>query len=783
MQSINIKKYYNKLEFDKILEQVASYAMSESGKTALLELTYCKEFEKVKESHDILKELLGHYRNDDYKIKSEIIYNFKKDIEISQKGSVLESKKLYQVASSVKYYFYLYKLIHNNDKMANLKNIFTIDQLSDDVYTKILKYIDAEGYIESSASNELYEIRDNIAKIEEKIVSSLNNYLNQLKKSNYSTFDSITYRDGLPCVAVKSNYKNSVEGIVLDSSQTGQTVYIVPKIALELNGELKNYREKEVEELYRIRKEYTERLLFDYYALLTIDDELIRFDIVNSKSRWSIANNAYSPNITGVKGLRIINGRHPFLGEKAVPLNLSIGEDYNILVITGPNTGGKTVVLKTVGLFCLIAQCGIGIPAAADSEFFVFQDIFADIGDSQSIQDSLSTYSGHINNIINILNNSGNDSLILIDEMGTGTDPNEGEALAVSIIKYIKEKKSLALITSHFNGLKYFASQEDLIKNAAMEFDDVLLKPTYKLKIGSSGSSKAFEIAAQLGMPASILNESKLIINKGYLQIEKLIDNLNAEKKALEDKSYEIEKTKEIIEIMKEELNNKIKDLDLKDKELKKIISDKKYDFLKESRKEFENIIKEIKTSDASKETIKSGKDFFDKLGKNDSGSDYDDTPANAPMFKIGSSVKIISKDIKGKIIRTSNKQGEYLVQTGALKVIVEASDLKLSGDGDENRDYQNKNLNYNIVASSKSMTLDLRGYKCEEAEPKLDKFLEESLLNNFAGVRIIHGMGTGALRNFIHNYLKNNPLAKGFAYEENDKQGKNYGVTVVKMR
>ncbi|MBP7553235.1 MAG: Smr/MutS family protein, partial [Spirochaetes bacterium] len=251
----------------------------------------------------------------------------------------------------------------------------------------------------------------------------------------------------------------------------------------------------------------------------------------------------------------------------------------------------------------------------------------------------------------------------------------------------------------------------------------------------------------------------------------------------LEDKSYEIEKTKEIIEIMKEELNNKIKDLDLKDKELKKIISDKKYDFLKESRKEFENIIKEIKTSDASKETIKSGKDFFDKLGKDDSGSDYDDTPANAPMFKIGSSVKIISKDIKGKIIRTSNKQGEYLVQTGALKVIVEASDLKLSGEGDENRDYQNKNLNHNIVASSKSMTLDLRGYKCEEAEPKLDKFLEESLLNNFAGVRIIHGMGTGALRNFIHNYLKNNPLAKGFAYEENDKQGKNYGVTVVKMR
>lgn len=783
MQSINIKNYYNKLEFDKILEQVAAFAMSESGKTALLELTYCKEFEKVKESHDILKELLDHYRNDDHKIKSEIIYNFKKDIEISQKGSVLESKKLYQVASSVKYYFYLYKLIHNNDKMATLKKMFTIDKLSDDVYTKILKYIDAEGYIESSASNELYEIRDNIARIEEKIVSSLNNYLNQLKKSNYSTFDSITYRDGLPCVAVKSNYKNSVEGIVLDSSQTGQTVYIVPKIALELNGELKNYREKEVEELYRIRKEYTERLLLDYYELVTIDDELIQFDIVNSKSRWSVANNANSPNITDARGLRIFNGRHPFLGEKAVPLNLTIGEDYNILVITGPNTGGKTVVLKTVGLFCLITQCGIGIPAEADSDFFVFQEIFADIGDSQSIQDSLSTYSGHIKNIINILNNSGKDSLILIDEMGTGTDPSEGEALAVSIIKYIKANKSLALITSHFNGLKYFASQENLIKNAAMEFDDVLLKPTYKLKIGSSGSSKAFEIAAQLGMPPMILNEAKLIINKGYLQIEKLIDSLNSEKKALEDKSYEIEKTKEIIEKMKEELNNKVKDIDLKDKELKKIISDKKYDFLKESRKEFENIIREIKTSDASKETIKSGKDFFDKLGKDDSGYDATNPPANAPTFKIGSSVKIISKEIKGKIIRVGNKQGEYLVQTGGLKAIVDASDLKLSGEGEEKKDYQNKNVNHNIVASSKSMSLDLRGYKCEEAEPKLDKFLEESLLNNFAGVRIIHGMGTGALRNFIHNYLKNNPLAKGFAYEENDKHGKNYGVTVVKMR
>ncbi|HPK62140.1 MAG TPA: endonuclease MutS2, partial [Spirochaetota bacterium] len=763
MQSINIKNYYNKLEFDKILDQVASYAMSESGKAALLELTYCKEFEKVKEALDILKELLAHYRSDDRKIKSEIIYNFKKDIELSQKGSVLESKKLYDVANSIKYYFYLFKLIHNNDKMTTLKKMFTVDRLSDDVYTKILKYIDAEGYVESSASSELREIRDNIAKIEEKIVSSLNNYLNQLKKSNYSTFDSITYRDGLPCVAVKSNYKNSVEGIVLDSSQTGQTVYIIPKIVLELNGELKNYREKEAEELYKIRKEYTERLLSDYYSLLTIDDELIQFDIVNSKSRWSIAHNANSPDITDVKGLRILNGRHPFLGDKAVPLNLDIGEDYNILVITGPNTGGKTVVLKTVGLFCLMAQSGIGIPADADSKFFVFQEIFADIGDSQSIQDSLSTYSGHIKNIINILNNSGKDSLILIDEMGTGTDPNEGEALAVSIIKYIKANKSLALITSHFNGLKYFANQEDLIKNAAMEFDDALLKPTYKLKIGSSGSSKAFEIAAQLGMPASILNEAKLIINKGYLQIEKLIDSLNSEKKALEDKSYEIEKTKEAVETMKEELDKKIKDIDLKDKELKKIIFDKKYDFLKESRKEFENIIKEIKTSDASKDAIKSGKDFFDKLEKDGSVSDLNDAPANPQTFKAGSSVKIISKDVKGKIIRIENKQDKYLVQTGTLKMIVEADDLKLSGD--EKKEYQNKNVNHNVSASSKSMTLDLRGYKCVEAEPKLDKFLEDSLLNNFADVRIIHGMGAGALRNFVHNYLKNNPLAKGFAY------------------
>ncbi|MBP5706105.1 MAG: Smr/MutS family protein, partial [Spirochaetales bacterium] len=655
-----------------------------------------------------------------------------------------------------------------------------------------------DGNVSSKASPELFRIRQELSRIDDSIMRQANDILADLRKKNMLMTDSVTLRDGLPCVGVKPSYKRAVPGMVAAASATGQTIFIVPESVLQIYNDGRLLREQEIAEIHRILKSYCRKIADQADILLLINDEMIRFDVVNAKAKWTIAHDYSVPKVTNDNRISIINGRNPFLVGEVVPLDLEIGYDYNTLIITGPNTGGKTVALKTTGLCTLMSQWGLGIPADSQSHFGVFENICVDIGDDQSIEASLSTFSSHIKNLKEIIertDNANGHSLVLIDELGTGTDPSEGEALAISIIRNLRDKNVISVVTSHFNGLKYFAAQEEHITNGAMDFDSEQQRPTYRLKVGIPGSSKAIEISQHLGMPASIIEDAKSILSHGFFQIDKIIENLNIQQAQLDKMTAECQEATAKAERKFADYQQKLAAAKEKEHQYLTLMNDKKRDYLKNIRREFEHLVKNIKTNSADKESVTAAKDFIQNLERNVENAAENvkhhqvkkekvDNCVNIQL-SVGDAVRIISKDIKGTVIDTANKSkngiASYLIQAGIIKIKVNADDLQKMEQPKVVPTPPKKVVSF--VPDVQSMTLDLRGCRVDEAERKLDDFIEAGMLNNYGELRSIHGMGTGALREFVAQYLKMNSFVTDYGYEKDAGGGLNYGVTEVKLR
>nr|HPO50200.1 Smr/MutS family protein [Spirochaetota bacterium] len=563
--------------------------------------------------------------------------------------------------------------------------------------------------------------------------------------------------------------------------QTGQTVYVAPKKALELHNALVAARNEELEEIKKILKFYSDKIAENSYEITTIDRELTDFDILYSKTRYALDYKLNTPKITDKRIIKIVDGRHPLIGDDAVPLNLTMGEDFNILVITGPNTGGKTVVLKTVGLFALMTQCSIPIPAGLDSQFCIFDKIFVDIGDEQSIENSLSTFSGHIKKLIYILNRSTKNSLALIDELCSGTDPMEGAALAIGILKELKNVNLLSIVSTHYGELKNFASREDKIENGSMEFDNVTLAPTYKLQTGIPGSSKAFEISKRLGLRESVLNEARNNINPDFLNSEKLLAQLEQKNIELSEFQSKLIETEKKLKYREEELVSKKTILKEREKEVERLLKSKESEFLKESRKEFEALVKEIKTSNAQKDKIVEGRIFFEKIKNRLDFEEISET--SDEDFKKGDNVRIISSGSEGYVIDKSNNQNEYIIQAGIIKMNVKSNDMtKIEPKKDDkNLEYYSKNAVFS--PTNRGYSLDLRGLRYDDAERKLDEFISNCIAANNKTIRIIHGKGSGALRKCIQDYFTHSPFVTNFDFEKDEKSGVNYGITVAQLR
>ncbi|MBN2544619.1 MAG: endonuclease MutS2 [Spirochaetes bacterium] len=778
--SIFINFDLSKIEFDKILNEIKSFSVSEKGREKIENIKIENDYDKIIKLHVLLNQLKTFFISEE-KISLNVIYNFNEQLIDSIKNRVLDEISLYQLSYSINIYFILRKKL-DNIKYPELITLFNIKKISNEFYKEILKFINEAGYIDSKASKELLNIRNRLNDIEVKIKKATDFYFKKLQQSGYTVDDMITYKDGFNCIAVKSNYKNKVDGIAIDSSNSGQTVYMVPNTVITLHNELIQLKEEEKKEIYRICKHYSDIIKEEYENLKIIDKDLIEFDVLYAKTNYCHLKGYNSPEIIKKKQLNIIEGRHPLLSKEVVPLNFKIGNEYNILIITGPNTGGKTVVLKTVGLFVLMVQTGIAIPASSSSQFCIFDKIFLDIGDEQSIEQSLSTFSAHMLKIKDIINKSDGNTLILMDEFCSGTDPIEGSALAISIIEKLLLQNPLAVVTTHYSSLKIFASQKKGVMNASMEFDNEKLIPTYKLQIGIPGNSKAFDISRRLGIPEEIIINAMKNINQDYLNVDKLINKLEIDRIELENKKNEIMKKFDYIKDQKNELLNYDIELKEKEKKLNELLKIKESNFLKEARKEFENLVKKIKSQQASKESIRESKDFINKIEDNiiEKSKIINDKNKKQLELKKGDEVLIISKNVKGFIIDKANIENQYIVQTGFIKMNFDAGDLKLLEN--ENRDENIASFSYDMPR--KQLTLDIRGLRFEEAERKIEKFIEDAITGNVKTVRVIHGMGTGVLKSCLHDYCIRSPYVENFEYEKTvESDSTNFGTTVVYLK
>ncbi len=650
--------------------------------------------------------------------------------------------------------------------------------------------LDEEGEIKDDASPVLKKIRQTIRRTEKKIREILERIIRDPQNRTIIQDDIITIRQGRFVIPVKQQEKNKFPGVIHDRSESGVTVFIEPLMVVDFNNELRELRQKEKKEEYEVLKKLTALVGQSAEEILSNSKYLGELDLISAKAEISRKMLAVEPKLNNNGHVRLFQARHPLLKGKVVPIDVEIGEKFDILIITGPNTGGKTVTLKTVGLLHLMAQSGLHIPVAIDSEVAIFKSIFADIGDEQSMEQNLSTFSSHMKNIIAILDAANQDSLVLLDELGAGTDPSEGSALAMAILDLLRTKGTKVLSTTHHDSLKAYAYLTERVKNARVEFDEKTLQPIYKLSIGLPGKSCAFSVAQRLGLSEMVLKKAEDYLEKEKIDLENLIKRMEKDKAQMAEDLKYIEEEKLNIKRIREEWEENIRTLE-KEKwkikleacqEAEKIITTTQnkakeiINILKKKKEGSEKFTKEIQALDSLKKDLKMQTEKYN-LSK--------ETVVN--HFKEGESVVIKSIQKEGIILQEDYKKQKYVVQVGNLKLKVSVDNMqKLFKDNLKEREYgiQNTPLTFsrqedqiNKKANFKN-EIDIRNMTASEAIIRLEKYLDDAFLLNISPVYIIHGKGRGILRNTVKDLLDKLSYVKTYRYGEVNEGGD--GVTVV---
>ena len=698
------------------------------------------------------------------------------------------------------------KVLQNAGKVKAYGRHDTQEELSDclDVYfeqleplfpltTEIERCIQGEDEISDDASSTLKNIRRSIGHINDKVHATLTNLVNGSLRT-YLQDPIITMRGDRYCVPVKAEYRSQVNGMIHDQSSTGSTLFIEPMAVVKLNNDLKELYAKEQEEIQVIlarlsedTAQYIEELRTDYRILTDLD-------FIFARGALALSMNASRPILNTDGRIHIREGRHPLLDpKKVVPITVSLGDDFSLLIITGPNTGGKTVSLKTVGLFTLMGQSGLHIPARDRSELAVFKQVYADIGDEQSIEQSLSTFSSHMTNIVSFLQDVDENSLVLFDELGAGTDPTEGAALAIAILSYLHGRGIRTMATTHYSELKVYALSTPGVENACCEFDVESLRPTYRLLIGIPGKSNAFAISGKLGLPDYIIEDAKARLSEQDVSFEDLISDLETSKRTIEKEQEEIAAYKKEIEALKSQAQQK-----------QERIEEQRERILAEAREKANTILRDAK--DVADETIKN----FRKFGKeNISAAEMEkererlrkkmkENTASSSLkvqkqkkaykptdFKLGESVKVLSMNLTGTISSLPDSRGNVTVQMGILRSQVHISDLEIIEEANPYAPKSFKRTSKGRLKMSKSLSvspeINLLGKTVDEAVSELDKYLDDALLSHLSTVRVVHGKGTGALRKGIHEFLRRQKHVKSYRLGEFGEG--DAGVTIVELK
>lgn len=781
------------LEYDKIIDRLVSFAASDKAKERLKKLVPMTDIHDINaalsETSDALSRVYA---------KGAVSFSGVHDVGASVKrleiGSSLNTVELLHISSlltaaaRVKNYY--------EDTTDSLTGYFHALEPLTPLNTEIKRCILSEDEISDDASANLRSIRRQKVLAAERIHTELNKMLNSSSVRNYLQDFVITSRSGRYCLPVKAEYKSQVPGMVHDQSATGSTLFIEPAAVVKLNNDIRELELKEQAEIEVIlaelsakASEFTDELLTDFQVLTTLD-------FIFAKAQMSKQYKCSCPVMNTNNYINIKKGRHPLIDpHKVVPIDIYLGKNFNLLIITGPNTGGKTVSLKTVGLLTLMAQSGLHIPALDHSELAVFDNVFADIGDEQSIEQSLSTFSSHMTNTVSILKEADAHSLILFDEIGAGTDPTEGAALAISILNDLHKRGITTMATTHYSEIKVYALTTDGVENACCEFDVESLRPTYRLLIGIPGKSNAFAISKKLGLPDYIIKDASARMDADDVQFEDLLSDLEHSRITIEKERAEINAYKQEIQQLKDELKTKSDRLDERRDKILRKANEEAAAILKDAKEYADQTIKTMnKHGMTVKELEKQRSAIRDKMNKRQEKLSVQAAKPKAHKahdiseFKVGTHVRVLSMNLIGTVTALPSPKGEITVQMGSLSTKTKINDLEIlvgykdpeeakkapKGAGGSGKIKMSK-------AASISHEINLLGLTVDEAVAKLDKYLDDAYISRIPQVRIVHGKGTGALRNGVTAYLRGVPYIKSFRLGEIGEG--DTGVTIVDFK
>ena len=787
------EKSLSTLEYTKILKSLSECAKNDDAKTMAEELKPSSDFREVERAlaeTDAAVTMSLKFGSPEI-LRVEPVDGAIKRLDV---GGALSAAELLNVARLLKCIRNLKR--YTKEQTGALEEYFSELVSAKPIEDEINRAIVSEDEIADAASPALANVRRKMKNTGAKIKDSLDSMVRSGHYQKFLMDNIVTMRNNRYVVPVKAEHRSEVPGIVHDMSASGSTVFIEPSSVVNANNELHELEIKEKAEIEKVLYELSNKVAEISEQVKYNYETLILIDFIFAKAKLALDMKAVCPKLNTDGKIKIVKGRHPLIDKsKIVPIDVRLGDDFDVLVVTGPNTGGKTVVLKTIGLFCIMTQAGLHIPANDESEMPVFDDIFADIGDEQSIEQSLSTFSSHMKNIVHIVENAGPNSLVLFDEMGAGTDPVEGAALATAIIESIRLIGAKIVATTHYSELKLYALSTDGIENASCEFDVETLSPTYKLLIGVPGKSNAFAISKKLGLPDSIIERSKEKLSDENIKFEDVLGSIEENRVSAQKAREEQERMRREIEQLKDELQREREKIDKKKDKIYDNARAKAEKIIKQAQEDTERMLEEIKQlqkEKRNKEAVRAMEEVRKELKLKEKSnvrpknrrSGGVKSNVNLNTLKLGSNVLIIDLNDKGTVLSINKDNQTAVIQVGIMKITAKISNLVVLEDekGSKPESYvaPKRSTGINTAMSGKT-EVDLRGMTIGEAELEVDKFLDESVLSGLSEVSLIHGKGTGALRAGIHEYLRHHPHVRKYRlgrFGEGD-----IGVTIVELK
>jgi len=793
------KKTFNVLEYPKIIEMLRQQAGCVMAKELIAQFKPYTDIRKIREALRETSEAASAITAKGNPPLGQI-YDIGPALHFSRKGGTLTMRQLLQVLYNIRVASNMVTWFKSDLPelpilMGMAEVLATFPRLADNIDRCII----SEDEMADNASPELRNIRRSIVRQNEAIRNRLGQIISSSDNKTFLQDAIVTMRDGRYVVPVKAEHRGKIPGIVHDQSSTGATIFIEPQVIVNLNNELRELELAEKAEMERILAELSSAVAEHFHDLVNNQKLLTEMDVIFAKGKLSSLMDADAPNMNESGLVNLRQARHPLIDKKkVVPINVAAGGDaYTTLVVTGPNTGGKTVTLKTVGLLAMMAQSGFHIPALPSSQLPVFKQVYADIGDEQSIEQSLSTFSSHMKNIVEVVEKTGEHTLVLLDELGAGTDPTEGAALAISILEHLRCQGAVTIATTHYTELKKYALSTEGVENASMEFNVETLSPTYKLSIGIPGKSNAFEISKKLGLPEEIIERASHLIERGDIEFEDVISAIEADRKQAEAERDEAIALRIAMEKQKAELQRQQKALEKEKKEIIAAAREEARLMLREAKETAAEVQKELKQlakldslGERTKRFDKSRKKLKDKEDKYAERKVIrevnNENPVSAADLKVGDRVKLLTLDQNGEILTLPDDKGNLMIQVGIMKMSASLKDLMLINDGTKKKKaVQPKTSKYGSLYKEKAMNVsvncNVQGQNLEDACMNVEKYLDDAYMAGLKEVTIIHGRGEGILKDGIRAMLRKNKLVASHRKGGYNEGGE--GVTIVKLK